>query len=360
MAEKLLIDIRKTFPDRQISIRTELDLATTSWTVLFGPSGAGKTTVLRCLAGLEKPDRGEIRFGDETWFASDGPSFVPPQKRRVGFFFQDYALFPHLSVRGNIAYNLTKISAHEKEERVAESIETFGLTGLEDRNVRTLSGGEKQRVALARTLCRRPRLLLLDEPLSALDVPSRIRFRKELRHLLDPFNIPVILVTHDRTEALSLGDRMIVMDRGTVLQEGPIAEVFSKPNQKATAGIVGMENVFPGVLTARKNGLASLKIKNILLEAVDIGLEPGPVMVGIRAEDIVLETAGNARSSARNRLRGTIESIVPEESLVRLTVDCGFSIDALITRESKKEMALEVSKEVTLSVKATVIHLFPH
>ncbi|KMP10477.1 hypothetical protein UZ36_07460 [Candidatus Nitromaritima sp. SCGC AAA799-C22] len=359
MAEKLLIDIQKKFPESQVSMRTELDLAT-NWTVLFGPSGAGKTTVLRCLAGLEKPDQGHIRFGDETWFDSGGSSFVPPQKRNIGFFFQDYALFPHLSVSGNIGYNLTGFPSDKKEERVNGTIEAFGLSGLEARNVRTLSGGEKQRVALARTLCRQPRLLLLDEPLSALDAPSRIRFRKELRRMLDRFDIPVILVTHDRTEALSLGDQMIVMDRGSVLQEGPITEVFSKPNGKTTAGIVGMENVFPGHLSGKKDGLAIVKVQDTTLEAVDSGLQTGPVMVGIRAEDIVLGTAGPTRSSARNQLQGIVRSVAPEESLVRLTVDCGFSIDALITKESREEMGLEVSKEVTLSVKATVIHLFPH
>ena len=359
MAKKLLIDIEKIFPDRRVSMRTELDLAT-SWTILFGPSGAGKTTILRCLAGLEKPDYGEIRYDGETWFSSNEPSFVPPQRRRIGFFFQDYALFPHLSVRGNIRYNLTGSPKSDNETRVEEMIETFGLSGLEERNVRTLSGGEKQRVALARTLCRRPRLLLLDEPFAALDTPSRIRFRKELRALLDGFDIPIILVTHDRTEALSLGDRMIVMDRGMVLQAGPITEVFSKPNQKTTAGIVGVENVFPGILTEKRDGLALIKIKDVLLEAVDIGLAPGQVMVGIRAEDIILETSEGARSSARNRLHGTIKAVMPEESLVRLTIDCGFPIDALITRESREEMGLEVRTEVMLSVKATVVHLFPH
>lgn len=359
MAKKLLIDIQKKFPDHQVTIKTELDL-TPSWTVLFGPSGAGKTTVLRCLAGLEKPDRGEICFGDETWFSEDGKICVPPQQRETGFFFQDYALFPHLSVHKNIGYNLTGVSTSEKKERIASMIETFDLAKLEARNVQTLSGGEKQRVALARTLCRHPKLLLLDEPLAALDSPTRIRLRKELRHLLDQFQIPVILVTHDRTEALSLGDRMIVMNNGTVLQEGPIAEVFSKPNQKTTAEIVGMENVFPGLIKEKKDGLAIVEINNNLLEAADFGLDTGPVMVGIRAEDIVLSMAIETKSSARNRLKGTIEAVVPEESLVRLTINCGFSIDALITRESKEEMELEVSREVMLSVKATSIHLFPH
>ena len=358
MAEKLLIDIQKDFPGRQISIQTALEL-TPSWTVLFGPSGAGKSTVLRCLAGLETPDDGEICFGNEIWFSKNQKTCITPQQRGTGFFFQDYALFPHLSVKKNIGYNLTEISKDEKNKRIARMVDTFDLSKLENRNIQSLSGGEKQRVALARTLCRYPRLLLLDEPLSALDNPSRIRLRKELRDLLRQFKIPVILVTHDRTEALSLGDRMIVMNHGTVLQDGPIAEVFSKPNQKTTAGIVGMENVFPGSIREKKDGLAIVEINDNLLEAANFGLDTGPVMVGIRAEDIVIRLARETNSSARNQLRGTIEAVVLEESLVRLTVNCGFSIDALITRESKEEMKLDVSREVTLSVKATAIHLFP-
>ncbi len=360
MSEEIVIDLVKKFPDCEISFRARWP-RDNSWTVLFGPSGAGKTTVLRCLAGLEKPDRGTIRFDGETWFDSASRLFVAPQDRCIGYFFQEYALFPHLSVLNNIGYNLDKLSRTEKQNRIGEMLELFHLQGMEDRDIATLSGGEKQRVALARTLARRPRLLLLDEPLSALDGPTRIRLRKALRSLLPQFGLPILLVTHDRTEALSLGDRLIVMDQGRSLQEGSISEVFSKPNSKRTAEIVGMENVFPGRLVEKRQGLAYVRVGDTLLTVAGNHCEEGPVMVGIRAEDILLSTAAaTIQSSARNRLHGVITQITPEEALVRVSVDCGFAIDALITREALQEMNLKESKKVDLTVKATVIHLFPH
>jgi molybdate transport system ATP-binding protein len=360
MTDHIAIDIYKKFPASEVSIRTKLPLDN-QWTVLFGPSGAGKTTLLRCLAGLEKPDRGKIVFGDETWFDSDKNHFAPPQDRHVGYFFQDYALFPHLSVGGNIGYNLMGLKPDEKEKRIAEMLELFDLKPLKDRNVTTLSGGEKQRVALARTLSRRPRLLLLDEPLSALDGPTRRRLRKDMRNLLPRFNVPIILVTHDRTEALSMGNRLIVLDQGEVLQEGSLADVFSRPNSKRTAEIVGMENVFPGTLIEKNDGIATVKIAGTHISAPVGDCDLGSVMVGIRAEDIIL-TAGNStqKTSARNHLSGIITQINQEESLVRITVDCGFLVDSLITRESLLDLGLDINQAVQLSVKATSVHIFPH
>jgi molybdate transport system ATP-binding protein len=360
MAANIAIDIYKKFPASEVSVRTELPLDN-QWTVLFGPSGAGKTTLLRCLAGLEKPDRGKIVFGDETWFDGDKKQFAPPQDRRIGYFFQDYALFPHLSVGGNIGYNLTGLNPEEKENRIAEMLELFDLKPLKDRNVTTLSGGEKQRVALARTLSRRPQLLLLDEPLSALDGPTRRRLRKDMRNLLSKFNLPIILVTHDRTEALSMGDRLIVLDQGQALQKGSIAEVFSRPNSKRTAEIVGVENVFPGTLVEKNNGIATVEIAGTPISAPAEDCDLGSVMVGIRAEDIVLKQGNSTqKTSVRNNLSGKITQINQEESLVRITVDCGFLVDSLITRESLFDLGLETNQMVQLSVKATSIHIFPH
>ncbi|MFQ5672880.1 MAG: ABC transporter ATP-binding protein [Nitrospinales bacterium] len=359
MAQEILIDIHKQLPDGEIAFRASMPLRH-CWTVLFGPSGSGKTTVLRCLAGLDKPDRGVIRFGDETWY--ENGRFVPPQDRRIGFCFQDHALFPHLSVRKNLGYNLTGLASGEKERRITAMIERFHLRGLEERRAHLLSGGEKQRVALARALMRRPRLLLLDEPFAALDSPMRIALRKELRSQLSGFDAPIFLVTHDRTEALTLGDRLIVLDRGKTLQAGLIHEVFSKPNHKRTAEIVGMENVFPGNVVESRDGLVHVKVRDHLLTAVEnAGVAAADkVMVGIRAEDIVLAEPGRAKTSARNRWRGTIRSIAREDYVMRVTVDCGFIISALITREACADMGLAESREVDLSVKATAIHLFPH
>jgi molybdate transport system ATP-binding protein len=205
------------------------DLRTSSQgsvTVLVGASGSGKTTVLRCLAGLEHPDEGTLRFGGLMWSDSAKGFFLEPQRRNVGFVPQDYALFPHLSVYQNIAYGLSKLASSERQKQVVETLDWLGLSGLERRLPKELSGGQQQRVALARAVVPRPRLLLLDEPLSALDVPTRLRLRSELGGLLRQLNIPTLFVTHDRQEALALGDHLFVMHEGSTVQQGPAHEVF--------------------------------------------------------------------------------------------------------------------------------------
>ncbi|MCC7375555.1 MAG: ABC transporter ATP-binding protein [Verrucomicrobiales bacterium] len=193
-------------------------------TVLFGPSGSGKTTTLRCLAGLVRPDEGRITFDAETWFDAGTRHCLEPRHRNVGFVPQDYALFPHLTVEHNIDYGLHHLPRLERRERVAEAIAWLDLGGLERRLPRELSGGQQQRVALARAVVRRPRLLLLDEPLSALDAPTRQRIRGELRDLLHRFETPTLLVTHDREEAHVLGDDLVVFDAGRVVSRGSIVD----------------------------------------------------------------------------------------------------------------------------------------
>jgi molybdate transport system ATP-binding protein len=191
-------------------------------TVLFGPSGSGKTTTLRCLAGLERPDEGRITFGTETWFDARTRHCLASRLRNVGFVPQDYALFPHLTVEHNIGYGLHELPPVERRRRIAEAITWLALQELERRLPRELSGGQQQRVALARAVVRRPRLLLLDEPLSALDAPTRQRIRGELRDLLHRFEIPTLLVTHDRDDASVLGDDWIVFDGGRMVSQGPL------------------------------------------------------------------------------------------------------------------------------------------
>ena len=179
-------------------------------TALFGPSGCGKTTLLRCLAGLTNPDRGIIEFQGKTWFSSERQIQLSPQRRDIGFLFQDYALFPHLSVADNIGFGLQNKSQFQRSKRVTEMIELFDLQGLEKRFPHQISGGQQQRVALARALARRPKLLLLDEPLSALDTGLREQLRGELRRVLVQLETPVIIVTHDRVEAIVLADQVAV------------------------------------------------------------------------------------------------------------------------------------------------------
>ena len=207
-------------------------------TALVGPSGCGKTTVLRCLAGLDVPRSGRITFGDEVWF--DGPSQVSqrPQQRGIGFLFQEYALFPHLTVFENVAFGLARIDKGTARRRVGDLLSMLQLAGLEGRYPHELSGGQQQRVALARTVAPRPRLLLLDEPLSALDSPTRAELRQELRRVLAEWSIPTILVTHDPTEVVALADEVIVLLEGRVRQRGPVAEVFAHPIDAEVSRIV--------------------------------------------------------------------------------------------------------------------------
>ena len=328
-------------------------------TVLFGPSGSGKTTVLRALAGLDRPDGGFVGFEGEVWFDHRGRTFLPPQRRRVGLLFQDYALFPHLSVRANVAYGLHRLPARARAARVAELSERLGIGELLDRRPGQLSGGQRQRVALARALAPAPRLLLLDEPLSALDAPTREALRGELRGLLERSGVPAVVVTHDRTEALALGDRLVVLVDGTVRQIGPVHQVFSAPVDVEVARVVGTENVFPARLARRAAGLLVVRAGEAELVAVDPGGVEDEAYACVRAEEVVLEPLADHPSSARNRLCGTVMARREEGPLVRLTVDCGLPLVALVTRASAERLGLVPGAPVAVVIKAPSVRLVP-
>jgi molybdate transport system ATP-binding protein len=351
----------RNFPGgTQIRIEDFQTCGPASTTVLFGASGAGKTTVLRCLAGLERPDQGTIRFANETWFDANSREFVPPQKRQIGFVPQDYALFPHLSVTRNVAYGVRNLAKSERSERVIRTIRWLGLEGLETRYPRQLSGGESQRVALARALIREPRLLLLDEPLSALDAPTRSRLRGELRKLLKQLAIPTVLVTHERTEALALGDRLVVMDGGQIIQQGSVPEVFSKPASVAVAGIVAMETVQLGRVLESQDGLVRVSVGSAKLVALSPALPVGSdVYVCIRAEDVVLSRGGSAQSSPRNCLSATVRAFASEGPMVQIDLDAGFALTAILTKQACEELHLGLGDTISALVKVPQIHLIP-
>ena len=334
----------------------------TQVTVLFGPSGSGKTTILRCLAGLERPDEGTIRFDSEEWFDSTVGTLVPPQKRNLGFVPQAYALFPHLTAEANIAYGLQGHRAAEKQSRVREVMQWLGLEGLEARLPRELSSGQQQRVALARAVVRRPRLLLLDEPLSALDAPTRQQLRGELRAQLLRLAIPTILVTHDRLEAATLGDQLVVLEAGRILQSGPVSDLFNRPGSLAVARIVGTDTVLDCAVIGCADGLATLSIGPARLTAVAEGLPPAArrAYVCIRAEDVMLSDAADVHASARNHLPAVVRGLVAEGPLVRVELDCGFMLKALLTRQACAEFGLRPGSTVTAMIKAPQIHLISH
>jgi iron(III) transport system ATP-binding protein len=228
----------------------DLDVADGEFVVLLGPSGCGKTTTLRCVAGLERPDRGTIEIAGELVDSASDGSYVSPDRRNIGMVFQSYAVWPHMSVYENVAVPLTegryRIPKSQVRERVEEVLRLVRLDGLESRPVTDLSGGQQQRVALARAIVTRPRVLLMDEPLSNLDARLRDQMRLELKRITKTIGVTALYVTHDQAEALSLGDRVCVMNEGKILQVGPPQVVYAQPSSRFVAEFVGEMNFVKG------------------------------------------------------------------------------------------------------------------
>jgi molybdate transport system ATP-binding protein len=354
MADQLSVEIHKAYAGGPLIEATlHVPLGAPSVMVLFGPSGAGKTTVLRSIAGLERPDSGSITCGDEVWYDGARGIHLAPQKRRLGYLSQDYAVFPHLTVKKNVSYGMRNGS-------VDDLLARFELSGLADRYPRQLSGGQLQRVALARAMAPQPRLLLLDEPLSALDAPTRVRLRADLRQLLASLQLPAIVVTHDRIEALALGDSIAIMIDGRLRQTGPVDGVFECPADADVAEAVGIETVCPARVVSRSAGLVTVEIGAAHLVALDIADPHADVFACIRAESVTLEQRPpGSPTSARNHLPSRIVSVTREGPLARVVVDCGFRLTAIVTRQAEEELRLREGEQVVAVVKATSIRIVP-
>jgi len=236
---------------------------------LFGPSGAGKTLTLQCLSGLLEPDAGRVVVDDRVLFDAETGVDLPPQRRQIGYVFQGYALFPHLSVSDNIGFGLRDRPRAEARGRAADVIARMGLEGFEARRPHELSGGQRQRVALGRALAPDPALLLLDEPLSALDATLRQSLRDDLRRILAEWRTAAVLVTHDFTEAYRLGDRIVVYEAGRVIQSAPRAELLWQPASERVAGIVGIRNVLHGTVLKATPERIQFRWRGQVLEAVN-------------------------------------------------------------------------------------------
>ena len=331
-------------------------------TALFGPSGSGKTTVLRALAGLDRT-AGHVRFGDEVW--DRGRTFVPPRRRGVGYLVQEHALFPHLDVRGNVAYGLHALPPAERPARAALALESAGAAHLTGRRVGELSGGEAQRVALARALAPRPRLLLLDEPLSALDAPTRSRLGADLRAVLVAQRLPTVVVTHDRTEALALADRVVVLVDGSARQTGTPQEVFERPADPDVVRVVGVETAVPGRVVGDDGGLLTVGVGAQRLTSAALPGSPAAppsvgeaVLVCIRAEDVALDDPRvGPTASPRNRLPGAVVGLRDEGALVRVDLDVGFALSAYVTRPALQALDLRLGAPVAAVVKSPAVHL---
>jgi molybdate transport system ATP-binding protein len=353
----LKADFTKTFPGG-LTIRATLalPLEASGLTVLFGPSGCGKTTVLRCLAGLERPDTGTIMAGEACWFSTGGGHRLPGHQRRIGYVFQESALFPHLGVAGNIAYGLQGWSRADRRQRVEELMEVMGLGALDARRVPDLSGGEQQRVALARALAPRPRLVLLDEPFASLDRLAAEQLRACLRQILHTLEVPAILVTHHPEEALALGDRMLRMAGGRIVQEGTPAEVLSRSGVEAEGQ---MGAVVRTRVLGKVEGLLHLAAGAVELFAPDPGVPCAEAFACIRGEGVSLERGPHGVMTQRNRIPATITGLEAQGALTRVRLDAGFPFEALITTWACGDLRFEVGERITALVKASAIRVIP-
>jgi molybdate transport system ATP-binding protein len=323
-------------------------------TALLGPSGGGKTTILRCLAGLEHPDEGTIALGDATWFDAARRIHVPPERRGVGFLFQDYALFPHMTVEENVLFALNETSPAARA-RVHDLLARFQVAGLQRRYPRELSGGQQQRVALARAIGAKPSLLLLDEPLAALDAPTREEIRQPLKHALADLRVPVIVVTHDRLDALALASRVLVVESGRVVQGGATADVFAAPATASVARLVGVETIVGGRVATTESGVSVVRVGTTTVHAAGVADAGADVDLCIRGEDVTLFGVEPAAASAQNLWRGTVESIIDAGGVWRVRLDCGFLLTALVTRAAGASLGIVEGRPVWAAVKATAV-----
>jgi len=339
-----------------IELDIRLDVPSGRCLALAGPSGAGKTTILRLLAGAVRPDQGRITHGDDVWVDTSAGVWWPPEQRRCGYVFQDYALFPHLSAWRNVAYGVRTASGNKRREAALTLLDQFGLADRADAKPATLSGGERQRVALARALAPRPNALLLDEPLSALDARTRASASRELSATLRSLEIPVVLVTHDFAEAALLGNEIGVIDHGTIIQQGTASDLAATP---ATAFVADFTGAVVLTGTARP-GDGELTVVNLdgggVAASTDHG--QGRVALSIYPWEITISHPSTpADESAQNRLNAKITSVTTIGNRVRLGLTAGQPLIAEVTGKAIQDLNLTVGRQVTATWKATATRL---
>jgi spermidine/putrescine ABC transporter ATP-binding subunit len=311
-------DLTKRFGDFAAVDRLTLDVASGEFLTLLGASGSGKTTTLRMIAGFEVPTAGEILM------AGQPITGLPPYKRDINTVFQHYALFPHMSVRQNVEYGLKMrgVPAEERASRVNEALEMVQLARLGARAPRQLSGGQQQRVALARALVNRPRVLLLDEPLGALDLKLRKEMQLELKHLQTGLGITFVYVTHDQEEALTMSDRIVLMRQGGVAQIGTPRDLYDRPTSRYVADFIGETNLLPGTVVETRDRIVTLKVGDTVVRGLsDTAPTPGTeAWLTVRPEAIDLLGDGHP-PAGWNAVSGTVVDTVYAGSLVRAHVE---------------------------------------
>jgi molybdate transport system ATP-binding protein len=329
-------------------------------TALFGPSGSGKTTLLNCLAGLFKPDEGEIVLYGRDLYRGSPKMFVPPEKRRIGLVFQDGALFPHMSVSGNIMYGRARTPEADRRLDVDHVVELLGLRPLMDRSPGSLSGGERQRVAIARALAMSPGLLLLDEPMASLDARLRGVVLSYLRRVHDDLGIPMVYVSHSISEVLALADDALVLSRGRVVASGRPSRVLLDPAVGGMFRDDPVENLLDGTVIEQGGTGQSGRVRVGAIEIVTPPMDRpagAPVIVALGAEEIILATEKPSGLSARNVITGSITDLDPVVDGVYASVDIGVPMLVALTQGAVDALSLERGQDAYLVFKTSSIKL---
>ena len=325
-------------------------------TMLFGASGSGKTSVLRCLAGFRRPDAGRVAIGERVLFDAGRRINLQPRQRNVGYVFQNLALFPHMTVEQNIHYGLASLAPDARRVKTQTIAASFRIAHLLDRRPGEISGGERQRTALARSLVTDPSLLLLDEPLSALDHVSQSRIIEDLRAWNAARGIPILYVTHAHREVFALAEHVIVLENGTILAEGTSEEVLETPVQEPLAHLAGFENFLDATVTSVSPDAGSMRCRlagcDVELEVPRARAEPGArVRIAVRAGDILLANQEPQGFSARNVLAGVIVSMQREGATVILFVQAGATFEVHLTPGASESLRLAAGQRVWLVMK---------
>jgi molybdate transport system ATP-binding protein len=323
-------------------------------TILFGASGSGKTTVLRAIAGLLRPGGGRVAVGDRTLFDAARRIDVPVARRRVGYVAQQLALFPHLSVLDNVGYGIGHLDRGERARRIGAILSSFGIAHLRARKPADVSGGERQRTALARALVTDPDALLLDEPLSALDYATQTRMLDDLRAWNRERGIPIVYVTHAHREVFALGERVVVLEHGRVRAEGTPHEVLDAPARHTLATQAGFENVFDGMVTSSRPdaGTMTCRIDGLDVEVPYSGADDGDaIRVAVRAGDILVAGEEPRAISARNILPGGVRSLRREGATMIARIAAGPEFEVHLTPAAAQTLALGEGTRVWLVIK---------
>ncbi|MGF1610550.1 MAG: ABC transporter ATP-binding protein [Kiloniellales bacterium] len=362
--EGLSVELNQSAP---IPLAAAFSCAPGEVLALVGPSGSGKSTILRSIAGTYRPKQGTIRVNDETWVSNAEGIHVPPQRRSVGLVFQSYALFPHMTALGNVMAAMGHLPAGEREARASTILELVHLSGLERRRPAELSGGQQQRVAVARALAREPKVLLLDEPFSAVDKATRQRLYREIAELRRALNMPVVLVTHDLDEALMLADRMAVLHRGRTIQTGRPEEVTTRPLSAEVARLVDLRNLFEATVSGHEPGVltiiewAGLTIEAAARPELTLGQQVSWV---IPDGFVVLHRRDRpSRGEHENPVAGTIETVLVIGQTAHLTLrprnDPSLPLHFSVPLHVARRNGIAEGVEVAVSLLAEGIHLMP-